>query len=306
MRGRDAWTWTRTVIGSGQPSPFPPTVTRVVRPARSRARAPSGHQLVRRPAVQGAVGDAAAGDDAQGGADEAAGAGHHLGHGGGAALDDVGEGGGEVRLDRGIDALDEDVEVSAAGQSYGEGVVGVPEAGALRGSPVAEHLSAQFVDRAFDAAAGDAADGVAPSSTATDVPTGRGALPVTSTTVARAKGRPSRHQRCSVSAMFSMNGSFVQGMRGRHRAAGERRHAAAARVVGSDQRLGGDGQFTDPAAGGVEDRVADRGRHPHLDDLAEPLHPQRVARVVLAVQVDRPDLGDIGVHGHEVVGEVGV
>jgi len=42
------------------------------------------------------------------------------------------------------------------------------------------------------------------SSTATDVPMGRGALPVTSTTVARAKGRASRHQRCSVSAMFSM------------------------------------------------------------------------------------------------------
>ena len=81
---------------------------------------------------------------------------------GGPAPDGVGEGGGEVRLEGGVDVLDEDVEFAAAGQSYGEGVVvRVPEPGALRGAPVAEHLSAQFVDRALDAAAGDAADRVA-------------------------------------------------------------------------------------------------------------------------------------------------
>ena len=87
---------------------------------------------------------------------------HDLGHGGGPAPDGVGEGGGEVRLGGGVDALDEDVEFAAAGQSDGEGVVvRVAEPGALRSAPVAEHLSAQFVDRALDAAAGDAADRVA-------------------------------------------------------------------------------------------------------------------------------------------------
>lgn len=39
-------------------------------------------------------------------------------------------------------------------------------------------------------------------------------------------------------------------------------------------------QLANPAAGGVEDRVADRGHHTHPDDLAEPLDSERVADVV--------------------------
>ncbi len=78
------------------------------------------------------------------------------------ALSDLGAYDGEVRLCCGVDALDEDVEFAAAGQSDGEGVVvGVAEPGAPGTGVLPEHLSAQFVDRALDAAAGDAADRVA-------------------------------------------------------------------------------------------------------------------------------------------------
>ena len=67
-----------------------------------------------------------------------------------------------MRLGRGIDALDEDVEFTAAGQADGERVVvGVAEPGPPRSAQVTEHLPAQLVDRSLDAAAGDAADGVA-------------------------------------------------------------------------------------------------------------------------------------------------
>lgn len=94
-------------------------------------------------------------------AEEVRGAVHDLRDGGGPAFGRVPEGGGEVRARCGVDALHQDVEFSAAGQADGEGVfVGVAEPGSLRVWLVVEYLLAQLVYGAFDASAGDAADGV--------------------------------------------------------------------------------------------------------------------------------------------------
>ena len=48
------------------------------------------------------------------------------------------------------------------------------------------------------------------------------------------------------------------------------------------QVLDGDGQFADPVAGGVEDRVGDRGAGADLPDLADALDAERPGDVVLA------------------------
>ncbi|MDH6628605.1 hypothetical protein M2271_006438 [Streptomyces sp. LBL] len=121
-----------------------------------------GRHSVCRAAVHAPVGGMVTAEHAQCGAEEALRAVHDLCHGDQSPLCDLGEGRGQVRLGCGIDALDEDVEFAAAGQADREGVVvGVAEPGPLRSAPVVQHLSAQFVHRALDAAAGDAADRVA-------------------------------------------------------------------------------------------------------------------------------------------------
>jgi hypothetical protein len=118
-----------------------------------------GHRPVRRSAVHAPVGGVVTAEHAQRGAEKVLRAVHDLCHGDRSPSVDLGEGRDQVWLGCGIDALDEDVEFAAAGQADCEGVVvGVAEPGPLRSAPVVEHLSAQFVDRALDAAAGDAAD----------------------------------------------------------------------------------------------------------------------------------------------------
>ncbi len=118
-----------------------------------------GRRPVRRAAVHAPVGGPVTAEHAHRGSEKVLRAVHDLCHGDRTPSVDLGEGRGQMRLGHGIDALDEDVEFAAAGQADGEGVVvGVAEPGPLRSAPVTEHLPAQFVDRALDAAAGDAAD----------------------------------------------------------------------------------------------------------------------------------------------------
>jgi hypothetical protein len=69
---------------------------------------------------------------------------------------------------------------------------------------------------------------------------------------------------------------------------------AGRRTVGgvsacSEQGFDGDGQFTDAAAGGVEDRVDDGRSHADVDDLAEAFDADGVGfQVLVAVEVDPP------------------
>ena len=96
--------------------------------------------------------------------------------------------------------LDEDVEDPAAGQADGERVV-VGDAVPLQDRPPGrDDLLGQVVDRALDAAAGDAADRLAVRpTTAIAAPAGRGADCQVRTTVASPNGRPDPYSRTTSS-----------------------------------------------------------------------------------------------------------
>ena len=129
-------------------------------------------------------------------------------------------------------------------------------------------------------------------------------LPLTSTTVARAKGRASRHQVCSVSAMFSMGGVSRKDSRLRRARAAVVRSAAQGSDQSNASAVMGSSRTRRPVA--LKTALAMAGATPTMDDLAEALDAERVGFVVLAVEVDRLEVGDVGVDGDEVVGEVGV
>jgi hypothetical protein len=147
-------------VGAGVPVPAERDECGASRPQLGCG--PVRHRLACWACGQRPVGDPSVAENAQGGADQFVGPVDDLCHGGGSAPGNLGEGRAEVRPGRGVDALDEDVEFAAAGQAHGEGVViGIAEPGAPGRALVVEHLTAQFVDLPLDAAAGDAADGVA-------------------------------------------------------------------------------------------------------------------------------------------------
>src|SRR3954447_3975463 len=79
---------------------------------------------------------------------------------------------------------------------------------------------------------------------------------------------------------------------------------ACLRVV-SQQLVQGDGQGADTAARGVEDRVGHGGGEAGQADLPDALGADRVGAVPRADELDL-HVGDVGVHGNDVVTEGGV
>ena len=72
------------------------------------------------------------------------------------------------------------------------------------------------------------------------------------------------------------------------------------------QVLDGDRQFAGPVAGGVVDRVGDRGGGADLPDFPDALDAERAGDVVLDFDQLDVDVGCVGVDGDEVVAQAGV
>src|SRR5689334_11292527 len=70
------------------------------------------------------------------------------------------------------------------------------------------------------------------------------------------------------------------------------------------QLLQPDRQLADALAGGVEEGVADGSVGADIAELAEALDPGRIDLVVLLGEHDHLDAGRVGIHGHQVIGEI--